>query len=112
MNNNLINVIPIIVMPSKDFLIGVLYGFNAARKRIEENPQPIINNREVQSEDFFLGYWLEFSCPRCGRYYAYDNPNDIPSHNLVCETPNCGNHVIIYGFGDPKVWRLGNISLV
>jgi hypothetical protein len=103
---------PTIIMPSRDFLIGVLYGYNTGRKQIELNPVPTRNDRPLTNEDFYLGYWLEFECCKCGRHYGFDNPNHLPMENLVCESEDCNNHVIVYGIGDPKVWKIGQIKFV
>lgn len=106
------DMLPSIVMPSRDFLIGVLYGYNVGRKEIEKNPVPTIDDRPVTNNDFYLGYWLEFECIKCGRHFGYDNPNHIPTVNLICESKDCGNKVIVYGVGDPKAWKIGGIKFV
>jgi len=101
---------PTVIVPDRLFLIGALYGFNAGRKAVEKNPQPFVRDHEVTNEDFYLGSWFEISCNKCGRHYTYDNPNDIPNKNLMCETDDCDNCIIFYGMGDVSKWRIGSIK--
>jgi hypothetical protein len=107
-------VFPSIIMPNRDFLIGALYGFNVAKKMYGENHPEImgVGDSEIPKDHFFIGYWLELTCTKCKRLYCYDNPNDVPTKNLVCETSDCGNHIIVYNVGDPKSWRIGSFTFV
>jgi len=110
--DNKIQVAPCIIAPNKAFLIGAIYGFNAARKRVEENPQPLINNEEIteETQEVYTGSWLELTCAKCGAFYTFDDPNQIPETNLICSINNCGNHIILYGVCEPQLWRIGNIT--
>lgn len=106
-----------IVMPSKAFLIGALYGFNAARRRLEQNPQPLYNNQQATNQDIFLGSWLEITCAKCGCLYTFDNPNEIPEGHLTCtgkdsNDQSCNNLLIYYGVVDSNLWRIGPITFV
>lgn len=108
-----IEIEPTVIVPDKSFLIGALYGFNAARKRMEENPKPLIDGQEVDEnlsdQPVYLGCWFEVTCPRCGALYTFDNPNQLPFQDLICPIKGCGNHVIHYGVLDTRLWRIGNI---
>ena len=115
-NNNPeeIQIAPNIIIPNKMFLVGALYGFNAARKRIEENPQPLFGDgkevHEANNNDLFLGSWLELTCAKCGRLYTFEGPNEIPEENLKCDTIDCDNVVILYGVIETNLWRIGSIT--
>jgi hypothetical protein len=110
--SKMIKISPCIVALDKSFLVGAIYGLNAARKRLEENPLPLIGKEEINEDEeqpLYLGHWLELTCAKCGCLYPFSNPNEIPITNLICR---CGNHIIVYGVGDPKMWRIGEIILV
>lgn len=104
---------PVVIIPNKDFLIGCLYGFNAARKRLEEKPQPLFCDdselKEVTNKDFYLGSWFEITC-KCGMFYSFDNANQIPNENLQCQ--QCGNILIFYNVFNPEFWKIGTINFV
>ena len=101
---------PTVIIPNRVFLVGALYGFNAGRKAVEKAPKDYFNGHEVDGKDFYLGSWFEVECSKCGRHYTFDNPNEIPEENLICETDSCNNHVILYGILEPDKWRVGNIK--
>lgn len=107
-----IEIAPTVIMPNRIFLVGVLYGFNAGRRAIEKEPQPYFNGHEATNEDVYLGSWFEVTCNKCQRLYTYDDPNDIPENNLICETEDCRNHIIFYGVMDPRQWRCGKIKFI
>jgi len=102
-----LEVVPTIIMPNKDFLVGVLYGFNAAKKLYNVS-QPYTSDQQ----SFRIGYWLELTCAKCQRTYCYDDPNLIPSTNLICETENCKNHIIVYNVHASADWKLGSINFI
>lgn len=107
---NEIEVSPCIVLPDKMFLIGAIYGINAARKRIEDDPQPLLGTKEATSEEaegIYIGHWLELHCAKCGSFYTFDNPNDVPDTNFKCSNKDCDNYIIVYGVGEVNMWRLG-----
>jgi len=101
---------PNVIMPNKDIFIGAMLGFNVARKRLEENPQPLYNGKDATNEDIYLGSWLELTCSKCNRLYVFDNLNEIPNDNLHCQTEGCDNIIILYGIVDISLWRIGNIT--
>ena len=104
-----VEISPNIIMPTKDFLVGVIYGFNLAKKTYNfTNPE--VGQKENGSTNFFIGYWLELSCAKCGRLYCYDSPNDLPATNLICETLGCGNHIIAYNVSDSRLWKIGHLT--
>lgn len=110
-----LEVSPCVVVPSRSFLVGALYGMNAARKRLEDNPQALVGNEEITGDiddKLYLGHWLELHCGKCGALYTFDDANHIPATNLICSLRNCGNHIIVYGISDPKVWRIGEMTFV
>ncbi len=101
---------PNVVMPNRDFFIGVMFGFTAARKRLEEDPQPLYANKEATNEDTYLGSWLELTCAKCGRLHIFDNPNEILPNNYECQTEDCDNIIIFYGILESNLWRVGDIT--
>jgi len=107
---------PSIIVPDKNFLIGAVYGMNAARRMLEENPQPIvpqeINEFGEQQDGLYLGHWLELTCGKCGALYTFDDPNLLPEENLKCTIEGCDNHVIVYGIGDPRIWMIGQVKFI
>ena len=106
---------PSIIIPNKAFLVGALYGFNAARKRLEQNPQPVFGTEELDEESpqcLYLGNWLELTCAKCGALYTFTGPNELPESNLICTIKDCGNHIIFYGVADPVMWHIGEIAFV
>ena len=107
--------IPSIIIPYKSFLIGAIYGFNAARRRLEENPQPIApketNEIGEKQEGLYLGHWLELTCGKCGALYTFDDPNLLPEQSMKCTMNDCDNYIIVYGIGDPNLWMIGEIKL-
>jgi len=108
-----VDIYPSIVVPDRSFLIGAIYGFNAARKRLEENPQPLLGKEEIDDEEpkgIYLGNWLELTCGKCGALYTITEPNELPNSNLICNLKECGNHLIIYGILEPKLWRIGDVT--
>lgn len=108
-----VDVTPSIVMPNKDFLIGAIFGINVMRRPPETNPpNPTVPAETAKLSEPLMGHWLEVNCERCKRFYGFDHPNDVPAKTLVCDTPGCGNHIIIYGVPEPKDWRLGPIVFV
>lgn len=112
-----IEIAPCVIVPDKHFLIGAIYGFNAARKRLEQNPQPLFTQdentmKEATNQDIYLGSWLEITCAKCGCLYTFDNPNDIPYENMKCTNKECDNFLIIYGIVEPQLWRIGQITFV
>jgi len=112
-----ISVAPNIIVPDKHFLIGAIYGFNAARKRLEQNPQPLMTQednsiQEATNKDFYLGSWLEITCAKCGFLYTFDNPNQLPDQNMKCTNKECDNYLIFYGIVDPTLWRIGQITFI
>ena len=109
MSNNNPEISPNIIMPNRDFFIGVMFGFNLARKRIEKDPQPLFDGKEAKNNDFYLGSWLELTCAKCKRFYKFDGPNDIPDTNLNCQTDKCDNIIILYGVVQSNLWRVGNL---
>lgn len=58
----------------------------------------------------YLGSWFEITCNKCQRLYTFDDSSDIPEENLVCETEDCGNHVIAYRVFEPQHWRCGQMK--
>ena len=102
---------PNVIMPNRDFFIGAMLGFNAARKRIEKNPQPLFGVKEATSKDLYLGSWLELTCSKCNRLHTFDEPNEIPANNYKCQTEDCDNIIIIYGIVESNLWRVGEITL-
>jgi hypothetical protein len=111
--NKILEVHPTIIMPNRDFLIGFIYGFNSGRKfQNDLKPvPPIADDHEASRNDFYLGYWLECDCIKCKRRYCFNSPVELPTENLICETENCGNHIIVYGVNDSKQCKLGKITL-
>lgn len=116
MNEDPIQVAPNIIVPDKSFLIGAIYGFNAARKRLEQNPQPLFSNSEsvqdASPNDFYLGSWLEVTCAKCGCLYTFDSPNELPNDIMKCTNKECDNYIIIYGIAEPQMWRIGQITFM
>lgn len=113
MDEKQIEVSPCIIVPDRSFLIGAIYGLNAARRRLEENPQPLIGKEEINEDieqSIYTGSWLELHCAKCGAFYPINDPNELPITNLICSMKNCDNHLIVYGIGDPKLWRIGEIT--
>ena len=110
MSNEAVNLSPNVIMPNRDFFIGIMFGFNLARKRIEKNPQPLFNGKEAENKDFYLGGWLELTCAKCNRFYKFDSPNDIPDTDLHCTTEGCNNVLILYGITKLNLWRIGNLT--
>lgn len=111
------DIAPGIIVPNRDFLVGAMYGFNAARRRLEENPQPLFGSEiagmdEVSNEDFYLGSWLEITCSKCGMLYTFNGPNDLTPTNLECTNKECDNIIILYGNIYPEQWRIGAITFI
>ena len=106
-----IEIAPNIILYDKHILVGYLLGFNAARKRLEDSPKPVYNNKEISTEDFYLGYFLELTCAKCGRLYTFNDVNELPNETLKCQTEDCNNIIILYGIDDITKWRVGNIPL-
>ena len=103
-NSEQVKIFPNIIIPTKDFLVGSICGFNAAKKKYHKTEPEVSGNSQ------YIGYWLEISCHKCGRFYSFDSPNDLPTENLICETKDCGNYLIVYGIQDIKFWRIGPIE--
>ena len=105
---------PAVIVPNRDFLVGVLYGFNAARKRFENDIKPLYSKngimKDAENEDFYLGYWLEITCGKCGTLYTFDNPNELPIESLKCSNKECDNILILYNINKSECWRIGNIT--
>jgi hypothetical protein len=112
MSSKVIKINPNIIATNKDFLIGIIYGFNAARKRLEQNVKPLFNNKEATNKDFYLGSWLELTCFKCGHLYTFDNSNELPSETMKCIQEGCNNIIILYGITQPNMWRIGEITFV
>jgi len=110
MNDDNFKLAPNVVMPNRDFFIGVMFGFNLARKRVEENPQPLFGDKEATNKDFYFGSWLELTCAKCGRHYIFNGPNDVLDNNLQCETEECENVIILYGVSQVNLWRIGSLT--
>ena len=110
--------IPVVVVPSRDFLVGALFGFIAARNRLEENVQPLVSDqesntlREVKNEDFSLGSWFEITCNKCDMFYVFNEPNELPLETMKCTNKDCDNVLIVYGISDPRHWRIGQMKFV
>ena len=104
-------VMPNIILYDKHILIGYLLGFNSARKRLEESPKPIFNNRDLSEDDFFIGYLLELTCAKCGRLHTFNDFVEIPIENYECQSEDCDNIIILYGVDDVAKWRVGNIPI-
>jgi len=104
-----IEVAPNIIIPNRDFLVGSIYGFNLAKK-MHGVTNPEVSQTKEGETNFFIGYWLEISCIKCKRMYCFEGPNDLPLSNLICETPDCGNHLIVYNVADSKLWKIGHLK--
>ena len=102
---------PNVVMPNRDFFIGIVLGFNMARHRLEKNPQPLYGDKEATNEDMYLGSWLELTCTKCNRLYTFESPNEIPDTHLGCQTEGCDNIIIIYGIAESNLWRIGDMLI-
>lgn len=105
---------PSIIVPDRSFLVGSVYGLNAGRRLQSEHIEPIVGDKEVTDEEcegLYMGHWLELTCGKCGALYTFNNANELPPENLVCTMKGCGNHIIVYGIGDPRFWVLGQIPL-
>jgi len=104
-------VTPTVMVPNRTFLVGALYGFNAGRKTSNDGEiTPYAGDHEATNDDFYLGSWFEVSCIKCGRHYTFDNPNEIPEDNLICDTDDCDNHIIFYGVYESDRWKIGQIK--
>jgi len=93
-----------VVVPNKIFLIGAIGGYNTAARTF--NKDYVHSATPPKS---YMGHWLHLECEKCGRFFAYDNPNDLQLENLVCET--CGNIVIQYGVLEVNQWKIGPIEI-
>ena len=102
-------IVPNIIIPNKAFLIGSIFGFNAGRKLENKNLQPY-RDENLKDEMPYVGPLLEFVCDKCGRFYAYDNPNELPEETMECSNSSCDNIIILYGVGEPDRWKVGQIS--
>jgi len=112
---------PCIIMLDRSFLLGVIYGIDLGRRiSIPTDPnkgrvEPIYMGNEDKREDFdamYHGSLLQLDCAHCGRIYTFDDPREIPSQNLICDTDGCGNVLILYGVPDIAQMRIGNQRLV
>ena len=95
---------PAVVAPNKIFLIGAISGYNTAARIYNKNYSCSANPPKT-----YMGHWLHLECEKCGGFYAYDNPNDLPQDNLICET--CGNVIIQYGVLEVNEWKIGPIEI-